>query len=319
MTDEKIAAKDFWGIKTKREALGMTLKDVYSVTRISVVNLEAIENGDFQSLPVPTYTKNFIKIYAQALDMDSKPILDGYEAYLNSLQDPTQKKQEKEPIREEEVAPEKELSPKGNRGPRYKAYVAVVAILVIAAVVGIVIFQQQQPQPTVTGSQRSIAPSVPQVPAGTPAALPAIQPAATAVNMPVQSVQTTQPNAGQPVVAEERKQVPAKPGLPQQKDAALVKSAPGQVVPPIEKKEPVSPGEGEDVLLIRATEETWLRIKIDQNPPFQVLLKPGEVLKRKGTAFGIDIGNAGGIKVTFKGKDIENLGKSGKVVHLQLP
>ncbi|MEQ8181258.1 MAG: helix-turn-helix transcriptional regulator, partial [Smithellaceae bacterium] len=59
-----------------REASGMTLKDVYAVTRISVVNLEAIENGAFEDLPVPTYTKNFIKTYARALGMDSRPILD---------------------------------------------------------------------------------------------------------------------------------------------------------------------------------------------------------------------------------------------------
>ena len=85
MTQEKAAPKDFLGIRTKREALGMTLKDVFALTRISVVNLEAIENGDFHDLPVPIYTKNFIKTYAQALDLDSKPILDSYEAYLNSL------------------------------------------------------------------------------------------------------------------------------------------------------------------------------------------------------------------------------------------
>ncbi len=300
MTQEKIAAKDFLGIRTKREALGMTLKDVFAVTRISVVNLEAIENGDFQNLPVPTYTKNFIKTYAQTLGMDSKPILDSYDAYLNSVQKPTQKKQEQETVREEEVAPEKK-SPVESKGfARYKAY-TVAFILVIAAIAGIAVFQQQQPLPTVTDSQPSIAPTVPQVPAGTPATPPAIQPAAPVVNMPVQSAQTTQP------------------GPPQQKDAALAALPPAQNAPPVEKKEPVAAGEGEDVLLIRATQETWLRIKIDQNPPFQVLLKPGEVLKRKGAAFGIDIGNAGGIKVHFKGKDIENLGKSGEVVHLQLP
>jgi hypothetical protein len=33
----------------------------------------------------------------------------------------------------------------------------------------------------------------------------------------------------------------------------------------------------------------------------------------------MDIGNAGGIKMKYKGKVIENLGKSGQVIHLQLP
>ena len=56
-----------------------------SLTRISAVNLEAIENGNFSALPVPIYTRNFIKIYTRALKMDGQPILDSYEAYLQSL------------------------------------------------------------------------------------------------------------------------------------------------------------------------------------------------------------------------------------------
>lgn len=319
MTQEKTAAKDFLGITTKREALGMTLKDVFAVTRISVVNLEAIENGDFQNLPVPTYTKNFIKTYAQTLGMDSKPILDSYEAYLNSLQPPAQKKPEKENAREEEDEPEKK-SPVESKGlARYKAYIVVAFIVVIAAVAGIAVYQQQQPLPTITDSKPSIDPTVPQVAVSTQATVPAAQAVAPAAGLPAQSAQTTQPGIAQPVATEVNKQVSAQPGLPQQKDAALAKLPPAHNVPPREKKQTVVTGEVGDVLLIKATEETWLRIKIDQNPPFQVLLKPGEVIQRKGTAFGMDIGNAGGIKVQFKGKVIENLGKSGEVVHLQLP
>jgi cytoskeleton protein RodZ len=72
-------------------------------------------------------------------------------------------------------------------------------------------------------------------------------------------------------------------------------------------------------LLIKATEETWIRIKTDQNPPFQVLLKPGEKIEYKAASFDIDIGNAGGVKMKFKGKEIENLGKSGQAIRLRLP
>lgn len=299
MIQEKAVPKDFLGIRTKREALGMSLKDVFATTRISVVNLEAIENGNFQSLPVPTYTKNFIKTYAHALDLDSKPILDSYEAYLNSLQTaqtPKQEKQEKEPVREEEVVPEKEPPIKGKGLAQYKAYIAVVSILIIVAVVGVAVFQQQQPVPTVTDSKPSIVPVVPQVPVSTPVTPSPTQAVAPPVNLPAQS------NTVQPIVTEANKQV-----------------LPPQNVPSVEKKAPVLVSEGGDVLVIRATETTWLRMKIDQNPPFQVLLKPGEVIKRKGAAFSMDLGNAGGVTVQFKGKVIENLGKSGEVVHLQLP
>ena len=314
MTQEQPATKYFLGIRAKREALGTTLKDVYAVTRISVVNLEAIENGAFQDLPVPTYTRNFIKTYARALGMDSKPILDSYEAYLTSLQTPplpAQQRAEKENAREEENKPnqpERKSPVAGKRPARYKAYLGVAAVLGIAAVAGIFIYQQQQAPPLVTGMGSSTDQPAGQVAFRTPATEPATQAVAPATALPAPSVQTTPSGAVQPVVTEANKQVPVQPGVPQQRDAA-----------PAEKKQTIGAVEGDDVLVIRATEETWLRIKIDQNPPFQVLLKPGEVIQRKGSAVEMDIGNAGGIKVQFKGKVIENIGKSGEVVHLQLP
>src|SRR5664280_2614779 len=71
-------------LKTKREALGISLADIYQRTRISVANLQAMENNDFHLLPTSAYTKNFIKTYARALGIDSEPILVKYEDYLNS-------------------------------------------------------------------------------------------------------------------------------------------------------------------------------------------------------------------------------------------
>jgi cytoskeletal protein RodZ len=85
MNEEKINSS-FHSLKEKREALGLTLKDIFQRTRITAVNLEAIENGNLHLLPVPIYTRNFIKTYARALGIDSNPILDAYEDYLISLQ-----------------------------------------------------------------------------------------------------------------------------------------------------------------------------------------------------------------------------------------
>ena len=292
MSKEKTAQKDFLGLRTKREALGLTLKDVFSLTRVSVVNLEAIENGDFHNLPVPIYTRNFIKTYARALDLDSKPILDGYEAYLNSLQIA----QTQIP----ETVPEREPSIKSPG--HYKAYIAAAAIIIII-VVAFFIFQQHQPVPKVAGNPQEAAVTAPQAPASTP------------VNPPEQTKTVVPPV----VSAEINKQTQAQPALPRQKSAAQLKSSPKQNAPGVEKTIPAVINEEAEMLVIKANEETWLRMKIDQHPSFQVLLKPGEEIERKGASFDLDIGNAGGIKIQFKGKSIENLGKSGQVIHLQLP
>jgi cytoskeleton protein RodZ len=73
------------------------------------------------------------------------------------------------------------------------------------------------------------------------------------------------------------------------------------------------------LLTIKATEETWIRIQADQNPSYQITLQPGEKFERKAASFDLVIGNAGGITMRFKGKNIENIGKYGEVIHLRLP
>ena len=72
-------------------------------------------------------------------------------------------------------------------------------------------------------------------------------------------------------------------------------------------------------LVVQATEETWIRIQDDNKEAFQVLLRAGEKITHKAARFNVDLGNAGGVRIAFNGKNIENLGKSGQVIHLRLP
>jgi cytoskeleton protein RodZ len=297
MNKEKTVRKDFLGLRTKREASGLTLKDVFNTTRVSVVNLEAIENGDFHDLPVSIYTKNFIKTYARALNIDSKPILDSYEAYLNSLQ--VAQTQLPEP------QPEKE--PYLKKIGRYKTYIWAASIIIVIAIVALMISMQYQPAPEVVDNQPKTAAAVPQV----FVLAPVVNSAAPTDK---QVLPSSVPNA-----VETAKQGQTTPAPNGQKNTVVSKSIPQQIAPKVEKKESAPIGEESGILMIKSTEETWLKIRVDQKPSFQVLLKPGEIIKREGASFDIDIGNAGGIIMQYKGKVIENLGKSGQVIHLRLP
>ncbi|MBE9545894.1 MAG: helix-turn-helix domain-containing protein [Proteobacteria bacterium] len=84
------------------------------------------------------------------------------------------------------------------------------------------------------------------------------------------------------------------------------------------------PGATQDIanykLTIEATEVTWLKIAEGDNPPEEILLKPGEKIhKETPDGFKIYIGNAGGVNVSFQGKPLGVLGEHGQVVHLTLP
>ncbi len=75
-------------LKTAREARGLSLNDIFQATRVSMINLQALENGDFKALPPPVYTRNFIRKYARAVGIDEKPLLKRYEKYLESQNPP---------------------------------------------------------------------------------------------------------------------------------------------------------------------------------------------------------------------------------------
>ena len=296
MNEEKIN-NTFLSLKEKRKALGLTLKDIFQRTRISIVNLEAIENGDLHLLPVPTYTRNFIKTYARTLDIDSKPILESYENYLSSLQIAETPSQENVP---------ENISFLAKIG-RYKAYLWTAAVLIFIVIVSLFISSQYQPATDINNNLAGkIAAIDPEKKADT---LSPPTKATVPVNEQAKAIPQTVSNE-----INKTKQIPAQSNAIRQESAATQPRASSA-----QNTRALESSEEANLLIIKATEETWIRIKADQNPSYQILLKPGEKIERKAASFDMDIGNAGGIKIQFKGKNIENIGKSGEVIHLRLP
>lgn len=82
-----------------------------------------------------------------------------------------------------------------------------------------------------------------------------------------------------------------------------------------------SPEAGARELRIVAAQETWLSLGIDDEPKRNILLQPGETRRWTATrAFTLTVGNAGGITVSFDGRELPPLGRPGQVVrNLRLP
>ena len=62
-------------LRLQREAMGVTMQQAAEDTRIREKFLQAIENGDYQSLPGTVYTKGFLRNYAQYLNLDPEEAL----------------------------------------------------------------------------------------------------------------------------------------------------------------------------------------------------------------------------------------------------
>ena len=74
------------------------------------------------------------------------------------------------------------------------------------------------------------------------------------------------------------------------------------------------------ILEVLATDTTWFSVNIDNNSTKDILLKPGESVKFQAkNEFSLKIGNAGGVKLIFDGKEIEKLGEKNQVIKLNLP
>jgi len=283
-------------LKALREAKGLSLRDIFELTRISVVNLEAIEKGQFHLLPAPVYARPFIRSYALVIGAESKILLDAYERHLQSLNDR---------IRQEQEAGGARRKTEG----RYKRSIWLLSAATAAIIVIFMLARYNQQGPRIVPGQP--VPLVQQAPDAKPAetSTPIAQPQPPPEASPGQEKTVQTDNI--PTVAQSRKTIQARaPVTPA--DNIPVKSVQPEIPRPATEKN--------YHLFMEARETVWLRIGEDRNRPEQMILKAGETLERfAAESFTIDIGNAGGIDIMFQGKPVGNLGKRGQVVHLRFP
>jgi len=103
-------------------------------------------------------------------------------------------------------------------------------------------------------------------------------------------------------------------------------SSPVDPPPPLATSLPVSKQEelasqGKHSLQVRATQEIWLRVVVDDQQATQALLQPGDGSTwRAQEGFTVTVGNAGGVEFTLDNQPIPPLGISGQVVRdVRLP
>jgi flagellar biosynthesis protein FlhG len=65
-------------LRAVREARGLELKDVASHTKISIPNLRAVENEEYNALPAPVYLRGFVAEMARLLRLDVEQVTRSY-------------------------------------------------------------------------------------------------------------------------------------------------------------------------------------------------------------------------------------------------
>jgi cytoskeleton protein RodZ len=267
-------------LKAARETRGLSLMDIFHATRISMINLTAVENSDFHHLPPPVYTRNFIRKYARAVGIDEKPLLDRYERHMEGLNPPREEPEVQKPWPE--------------AGRRYRFLIGSLAAVIAAGILVYALFLYDQSGRKIPPAQPIESPPAEQ---GKPASVVPAAPAA-----PVTSTATMPADPA-----------PATPAQATAKESAAVAER-------ATTRPPSAPFGKMLHLVIETRDLSWIRITEDLNPSYQVILKPGDRIERLASDyFQLDIGNAGGVNLIYQGKSLGSLGKQGEVIHLRLP
>jgi len=67
-------------LRETRMRQGLEISDIEASTKIRAKYLRAIENEEWDLLPGPTFVKSFLRTYAEALDLDSRLLLEEYKS-----------------------------------------------------------------------------------------------------------------------------------------------------------------------------------------------------------------------------------------------
>lgn len=268
-------------LRNRRQAKNISLEQIAQITKINISYLHAIERDEFHRLPAPAFTRGFLKLYAQCIGVDPGEVVLRFNRSVQG---------------EDETGPSLRPGRRHGRLPR-RLVVFAVACLVIA---GTFLAVGHRTKKTRIERPRQEVPSVP--------------------SEEQQSIGATE----EPVAAGGH-EVP-EDALPQGNEIQAQSEPVGETVmaesPPTSSGvSPVSPETAPAIaLLVDTVERTWVRVSVDRNPPFEVMLHPGERVIWKGSErIHLRIGNAGGIRITYNGTPLGDLGRSGEVVEREFP
>jgi transcriptional regulator with XRE-family HTH domain len=84
-------------LRSAREAQELSLDEISVRTRVPKRMLEAIEAGDHASLPAPTYSTGFVKVYAQVVGLDPAELSQQFRSDLGRHAEPRRRPEPFEP------------------------------------------------------------------------------------------------------------------------------------------------------------------------------------------------------------------------------
>ncbi|OGL61207.1 MAG: hypothetical protein A3J27_03200 [Candidatus Tectomicrobia bacterium RIFCSPLOWO2_12_FULL_69_37] len=320
-------------LRQEREARGIPLGDVAKQTRIRNFYLEIIETGEYGRLPSVPIGRGFVRAYASAIGVDSDAAARQFDREFGTAQ---------QQVKQAELSAEKiAFSHIAQRTASQRLWLPFAAVAALIGVSGVLFWslrgKTERYVPVTSFSERlkaAAGPMLKQMPLfrGPEKASPAPREA-----RPAPAVQKPAPEP------QSRGSIPAERAVPLSVSAAKRNGERGDSSPtqpsaaqgagssaalapvqPPRPEAPVTPSNaspGPSVLAdrlalkIRALEDTWVRIVVDQREIQEFLLTAGNERFWKGSErFILTVGNASGTQVSLNGSSISLPQSSSNVV-----
>ncbi|MBF0518296.1 MAG: DUF4115 domain-containing protein [Nitrospirae bacterium] len=265
-----------------RNESGVPIEELSKRTRIRLYYLKALEKEEFYKIPGETYVKGHIQTYLKALGLDPAEGLRIYQNESNHGVADTPvvtKTTDFNPVRTDTVKPVKS----------YK-YIYVAVIILIASPVVYFLYSHKFDNPRLKTY--------------------IINKAQTNIKDFIDTVNSSKTDNAATAVQ------PSEPQTPKNTSAQATQVVKQPAVSP----SPAVTAAKQHTLSLKALDLTWLSVKIDGKEAKQMFLKPLETVQWVADDnFVLKLGNAGGVKIVFDGKELEGYGQKGSVVTLELP
>ena len=270
-------------LRQERERQNLTVKDIEQGTSIRALYIEAIENGDYQTLPGEVYTKGFIRNYANFLKLDADDCVGRYVSENHSGQAMAEAVREEHPRKETPVRDTSDFS-QASAGSQVKKSSSTNYGMVAAAVALIAVLGGGAYFLLGDGSHPT-----PKQPAG-------------------QVQQEKKPASGK--TAE-------KPASSAKESAPVADTGKGQSPQTQNTFQPASAEKKANDVQVTAkfTDRCWTKVVADGKTVYEGIAEEGKTMSWKGNEnVTITAGNAGAMELTHNGKSLGKAGATGQVV-----
>ncbi|ELV8595619.1 DUF4115 domain-containing protein [Vibrio fluvialis] len=282
-------------LKEKREALGLTQKQVADRLRLRVTIIQNIEENNFDSDLVATFTRGYLRSYAKAVGLAEHLVLDAFEESVTpEPQEQTMQSFSKKTKRE-----------------KHDSRIMTITWIILLVIIGMssLWWWQNNEQDTLKPDQSAEAVSA--------VADQAAAPATEEVQPEFNTIEPTQAEAQSDAQPSEE---------PTGDEMAMEDPAPAQeesvVEPQTTPAAPTAEATSGDLLTMNFSSDCWVQVKDATGKTLSTgIKKAGETLNLRGQKpLQVILGAPEGVSVTFASEPVDLSGyTSGKVARFTLP